>query len=153
MKMPKERIGLLGLVIALFAASGCDKASIVVDRAAGVSGTITNGTPYAYARELLTDAGAKEYDFTTLKRPRPEVDHSFRLANGQQLWLSIDKTNDQVRAMWHWQYRDLSPLVRKLTAYRIENSESKNAPRSGIDSTNSGDAAHGTPRKQEGKRE
>lgn len=121
-------IGMLGIIIAVIAAGGCDKNCIVLDRAAGVGGTITNGTLYADAEKILTDAGAKEFDLTTGKRPRPEVDHSFRLANGCQLWLAVDETTGRVQTMWHWKYRDLSPLVRELAAYRIENTAKKDPP-------------------------
>lgn len=132
MKASRRNIGLLGIIIALAGAGGCDQGSIVVDRAAGVSGTITNGTPYADARKLLMDAGAKEVSGHIAEGTEPVTDRMFHLADGSPFQLSVEKATDRVKVikycdsatvkrrpdMWRW---------RRLAAYGIENTEQKDA--------------------------
>ncbi len=130
MKASRRSIGLLGIIIVLAGAVGCDRNSIVVDRIAGVSGTITNDMPYADARKLLMDARAKELVGWNQEGTGPLSNRRFDLADGSPFELSVEKATERIKTI---KYCDAATVKRRpewwrwrtLTAYHMEDTARK----------------------------
>jgi hypothetical protein len=132
MRAPRRQIGLLGIIIFLAGAVGCDKNSIVVDRAAGISGTITNDMPYADAKKLLMDARAKERVGWNTEGTGPISNRRFDLADGSPFELSVEKATERIKTI---KYCDAATVKRRrdtwrwrtLVVYQMENTEKKDS--------------------------
>ena len=107
----------------------------MVHKAAGVSGTITNGfgelvvtcpKPVPEGHYVLrVEVGDREVSPDA--RTKLGIDRTMEFADGSQLWFSVDKTNEQIKTIRYWKYRDMRPICRKLSAYQIEDTTKKDA--------------------------
>jgi hypothetical protein len=122
MKTTARGLGVLAIFIGLLAAgTGCDRQTVMVVRAAGVSGSVTTNMTFAEAKKLVVAAGGVDAPMDPAK-PVPGIDQRIRLRNGGELWFSVNKTNDTITDVRYWKYRDMSPIKLHLKEFRIEDS-------------------------------